>query len=336
MTDATKALFSLPRDVEVRWLGPRRMALFTRSPEIIAEALSKYPENVYITINELTPGTAAKHGMKIDTLQINPGRGKLTANEDISRRLLLPFDSDPERATGTAASETQRALAFQQSELIQQTLCGLGWPKPAAVRTGNGACLYFATDIPANYESDSLIRSFYACAPKKFSIPGVTLDTSVQNRGRIMRVPGSFNVKAGRLCELVDLPENWRAAVVTVELLRQTTEQWRKELGFHSPKLIVRPGPWTEAQVEAFMALHSLDYRPPVQIPAGIMWVCTCPFNPGHIATSPAIILTHAGWAKWACKHQSCQMPWHQFVRQINQLTGKVYNPRHNQKEETA
>ena len=319
-------LFSLPRDVEIRWLGKRRMALFTRSTEIIADALSKHPENVYITINELTLGAAAKHDLKIDTVQINPGRGDLTANEDISHRLLLPFDSDPERATGTAATEDQRALAFQQSESIQQTLCSCGWPDPAVVSTGNGYCRYFACDLPANYGTDSFIRSFYAYAAKKFSMPGVTLDTSVQNRGRIMRLPGSVNVKAGRRCDLVHLPDNWRAPVVTEELLRQTTEQWRKEIGFRSPRLILRPGPWSERHVEAFMDLHGIDYRPPVQIAAGIIWVCSCPFDPGHTGTSPALVLTNAGWAKWACKHQSCQMHWAQFVRRLNALTGKIYN----------
>lgn len=325
MDMTTRMLFSLPRDLEVRWLGNPRMALFTRSPEVIADALSKYPESAFVTINELNPGTAASHGVKLDVL-VNPGRGQLTSNEDISRRLLLPFDSDPKRPTGVAASEEERALAFEQCKCIEQTLRGIGWPEPAAVSTGNGYCNYFASDLPADHETDSLLRSFYACAAKKFSTPGVTLDTSVQNRARIMRLPGSVNAKAKRICELVRLPENWRAAVVTVELLRETTELWRKDLGFKTTKLVVRAGPWTEAHVQAFMDLHGLDYRPPVRIPAGVLWVCSCPFDPGHTGTSPAIVLTNAGWAKWACKHNSCSMKWAQFTRRLNTLTGKVYN----------
>jgi hypothetical protein len=301
------------------------MALFTRPPEFIADALSKYPENCYVTINELTPGTAANHGGKLDVLQVNPGRGQLTSNEDISRRLLLPFDSDPKRPTGVAASEEERSLAFEQSKGIEKTLCELGWPEPAVVSTGNGYCRYFACDLPADHETDSLLRTFYACAAKKFSMPGVSLDTSVQNRARIMRLPGSVNAKSGRVCEIVTLPEA-RPETVTPELLRETTELWRKELGFKTTKLVMRAGPWTEAHVEAFMDLHGLDYRPPVRIPAGMLYVCSCPFDPGHTGTSPAIILTNAGWAKWACKHNSCSMKWAQFTRRLNTLTGKVYN----------
>jgi hypothetical protein len=323
--NVTAALFALPRDVEIRWLGHPRMGMFTRSTEAVADALAKYPANVYITVNELQPGTAEKRGMPLDTVVMYPNRGRLTANEDIRRRLLLPFDSDPERPTGTSATEEQRALAFQQSGIIQQTLCALGWPEPAIVSTGNGACRYFACDLPADHETDSLLRSFYACAAKKFSVHGVKLDTSIQNRARVMRVPGSLNVKAGRLCELQHIPAAWRVSPVTPEMLRVTTEQWRKELGFRSHKLIVRTGPWTEAHVEAFMDLHGLDYRPPVEIPAGTLWVCCCPFNPAHSGTSPALILTKAGWLKWACKHNSCQMTWRQFVGRLNALTGHVY-----------
>ena len=128
-------LFALPREVEIRWLGQPHMALFTRSLDAVTEALREYPASAYITINELQPGTADKHGMHLDTIVISPNRGRLTADDDIQRRLLLPFDSDPERPTGTAATEEQRALAFQQSEHIQQTLCALGWPAPAV-------CLY--------------------------------------------------------------------------------------------------------------------------------------------------------------------------------------------------
>ena len=80
----------------------------------------------------------------MDTIVIKPNRGRLTANDDILRRLLLPFDSDPERPTGMAATEEQRTLAFQQSERIQQTLLALGWPEPAIVSTGNGVHRYFA------------------------------------------------------------------------------------------------------------------------------------------------------------------------------------------------
>jgi hypothetical protein len=327
MSRDAMALFSIPRDVEMRWLGKPRMAMFTRSPEAIAEALSKYPESVYITINELLPTTAEKHGMPLDRVAI-PARGQLTANEDIQRRLLIPFDSDPERTTGTRASEEQRTLAFRQSQDIEEALSALGWPSPAVVSTGNGACRYFACALSADHETDALLRSFYACAAKKFSALGVGLDTSVQNLGRVMRMPGSLNLKAGRICELMHLPGNWRETVVHVDLLRRTTEIWRKELGFRTPKLIARPGPWTEEHVEAFMDLHGIAYHPPLQIPAGVLWVCSCPFDSSHVGTSPGIVLTKAGWAKWKCLHHSCQMKWPQFVVKLNGLTGRFYNLR--------
>jgi hypothetical protein len=326
--DLTASLFSLPREVEIRWLGKRRMAMYTDRAGSVTDALSRYRENVYVTINELLPGAAERHGIKQDAIVVHPQRGQLTGNDDISRRLVLPFDSDPVRPTGVAATETQRQLAFEQSAAFERALCALGWPQPALVSTGNGACRYFACDLPADYATDALLRTFYACAAKKFAAPGVSLDTSVQNRGRVMRLPGSLNVKAGRRCEIAHLPETWRANLVTPEMLRGITEQWRSEMGFSKPRLVIRRGRWTEAHIEAFMHLHGMDYRPRVQIPAGVMWIVTCPFDEQHTGTSPAIILTNGGHAKWACKHHSCEMRWAQFAARLSEITGRFYDPR--------
>lgn len=322
---STVALFGLPREVEVRWLGETRSAMFTRSVDTVAEAVQEFPASAYIVINEMPEGTAAKHGMPLDIIIESPNKGRLTTNDDIQQRLLLPFDSDPERPTGAAATDEQRTLAVQQSEHIQETLCGIGWPASAVVSTGNGVHRYFACDFPADNETDSLLRSFYACASKKFFLSGVKLDTSVQNRARVMRLPGSLNVKAGRTCELQPLPPAWRQSPVTLELLRTTTEAWRKELGFKQHKLIARTGPWSEAHVEAFMDFHNLDYQPPKKVTAGIIWVCTCPFDESHTGSSPALLLTNAGWLKWSCRHDSCQMKFRDFLMRINFISGKVF-----------
>ena len=325
MTPDTAKLFSLPRLVEVRWLpAPNIRALYTTNPEIIAKALQRDRDGVYVTINELLPGTAERHGRKLDAM-FWPGHGELCGNADISRRLLLPFDSDPTEHSG-AATEAQRAVAREQSELIEQTLCAVGFPPFAVVSSGNGYARYVRCDLAADYPTDSLLRTFYACATKKFAMPGSVLDCSVQNRGRVMRLPGSFNVKAQRPCELLSLPDTWGGPVVTPDLLRSVTELWRKELGFHKPTLVVRRGSWTPEHAEAFMDLHNLDYRPPVEIPSGILWVLgSCPFNESHTGTSPAILLTKSGRLKWCCKHNSCGMRWSQFAARLSELTGRFY-----------
>ena len=56
---STADLFMLPREVEIRWHGEPRMALFTRSPDTVAGALRENPSSAYITINEMPQGTAA-------------------------------------------------------------------------------------------------------------------------------------------------------------------------------------------------------------------------------------------------------------------------------------
>lgn len=321
-------LFSLPRAVEIRWLGAQRRAMFTERVDAIADALAQHPGNVYVTINELHPGTAAKHGMPIDTVVTSPARGALTGNEDISRRLLLPCDSDPERPTGTAATEEQRALAFNQSERIQQTLCALGWPEqPAVVSTGNGACRYFACDLPTDHETDALLRAFYMCAAKKFSTPGVKFDTSVQNRGRVMRLPGSVNVKAGRLCELQSLPSSWRRSPVTLELLRATTEQWLTETGLSvtqsSGDGIARP----EAQakfIRRFTAYAEslgaiVTVLPPRADGKVLILTSPCLLHDDH---DGGVGITADGVKCRQCFHNRCAMPWREWQAAVEARHG--------------
>ena len=98
-----------------------------------------------------------------------------------------------------------------------------------------------------------------------------------------------------------------------------------EELGFKQHKLIARTGPWSEAHVEAFMDFHNLDYQPPKKVTAGIIWVCTCPFDESHTGSSPALLLTNAGWLKWSCRHDSCQMKFRDFLMRINFISGKVF-----------
>ncbi len=215
--------------------------------------------------------------------------------------------------------------AFQQSEHIQQTLCALGWPAPAVVSTGNGVHRYFACDLPADNERDSLIRSFYACAAKKFSLPGVKLDTSVQNRARVMRLPGSVNVKAGR--------------TVRIEIDSRCFPGNAGDVGIvtdHYGAVAQRAG---LPHAQANRAAWSLDRRARGSVHAVARAGLSAsrrdssrsyvglhlPVYSSHNGTSPALILTKTGWLKWACKHDSCQMTFRQFLGRLNALTGHVY-----------
>src|ERR1700730_15114669 len=99
-------LYGLPRLVELRWLGSSRVSFVAKDAATPAEALAS-PEvqelDAYLVINELMAGVASRRHMPLDALS-RPLRGQCVADSDIVRHILLPFDFDPVRPTGTAGA----------------------------------------------------------------------------------------------------------------------------------------------------------------------------------------------------------------------------------------
>jgi hypothetical protein len=139
-----------------------------------------------------------------------------------------------------------------------------------------------------------------------------------------MRLPGSFNFKGRRPCEIISFNET--AGAVSLDLVRKVVADLRGELSFKKP-LIARPGSWTPAVLQAFLDFYHIDYFPATEIPQGQLFVLSpCPRNPGHEGTSPAILLTRSGRPKFCCKHASCQgVSWRQFRAEMFRLTKKWF-----------
>lgn len=316
--------------IEVRFLGPHKWALFSADAELITAALER-PEvagyNVYQTLNPLTPDTPERHGAVRDVL-FCAHKGQLTANTDAARRKFVLLDSDSVKPTAAAATEAQRTAAYAQSASLEEALTAEGWPRPLVFDSGNGTHRLYAVDLPNDRETDFLISNLLHVAARKFDTEAVKLDKTVSNAGRVTRLYGTRNHKAGRDSAVLCVPE----PIITVraEQIKAVIEKWRGGLGFTRP-LVQRAGDWTAEKVEAFLNDYSIDYRPAVRIPAGLLWVLTpCPLNPEHVGSSPAVILTKQGWPKFRCLHNSCSgIRWVDFCKRLHRLTGKwfVYVP---------
>jgi hypothetical protein len=127
----------------------------------------------------------------------------------------------------------------------------------------------------------------------------VKLDKSVRSAAQLMRLPGSFNQKAQRKCEILSFSDT--TAPVSLDLIRKVTEDIRGQLGWKKP-LVGRKGSWTPTFVEAFCDFYNIDYLAPAEIAQGLLYVLNpCPLNSEHVGTSPAILLTKSGFPKFCC-----------------------------------
>ena len=326
----TKFFLLNPGLIEIRFLGPRRWSLFTEDANQIAATLER-PEvanhSPYQTLNPVAPDTPEKHGAERDVL-FCARKGQLTADEDVARRAWILFDSDSVKPIGAAATEAQRTAAQAHSAALEEELTAEGWPRPLVFDSGNGTHRIYAVDLPNDRAADFLVSNLLRVAARKFDTDTVKLDKTVYNAARITRLYGTRNQKAGRDSALLSEPVP--LSVVPAELITSTVEKWRGSLGYKKP-LSQRAGDWTAERMERFLDAYSIDYRPAVPIPAGLLWVlCPCPFNVDHVGSSPAVILTKQGWPKFRCLHNSCSgMRWEDFCKRLHRLTGKwfVYVP---------
>jgi len=322
----TIALFGLPRLIELRWLGAALRSLFASELNCIESGLSDPTVNelgAYAVINPLLPAVTEQRQITLNRI-FRPAKGQCSADADISQRVLLPLDWDPVRATGTAATDEQRLKSAAQADATISYLCNGGFPEPAAlVDSGNGRHSYFRLDAPNDDHTDFLLTAFYSALARKFDTPDVKLDKSVRSAAQLMRLPGSFNQKAQRMCEILSF--SGAARPVSLDLIQKVTQDLRSQLGYKR-RLAVRKGSWTIALVEAFLDFYDIDYLSPTEIPQGLLYVLNpCPLNSEHVGTSPAILLTNSGFPKFCCKHASCQMSWKEFRGQLFRLTKKWF-----------
>ena len=319
-------LLNQGRLMEIRFLGPRKWALYTSDSALVEAALEEPAVcglEAYQTLNPLALDTPERHGVKRDVL-FQPGRGQLSTDKDVERRRWLLLDSDVVKATGAAATDEQRASAHKHSRELEDALTAEGWPLPLAFDTGNGAHRAYSIDLANDKESGFLVSNLLHLMARKFDWDTVRLDKSVSNAGRITRLYGSRNHKAGRDSAVLSVPD--ALGTVSLEQMRAVVEKWRGALGYKKP-LAARAGDWTPERIEAFLNFYSIDFRPAVEIPAGLLWVLSpCPFDEGHAGTSPAVILTKAGWPKFRCMHHSCSgIKWADVCKKLFRVTGKWF-----------
>lgn len=141
-----------------------------------------------------------------------PATGKLipfrkgSKDRDILRIARLPFDFDPRRDPGVAATPEQVAEAWKSAEKCAGYLTQRGWPEPLKAMSGNGYHLQYAVDLPNDPNTKKMLIIIFEGLEKLLITDAVIFDVTVKNPSRIMRLYGTTNRKSGRRTT-VDMPD---------------------------------------------------------------------------------------------------------------------------------
>lgn len=180
-------------------------------------------EGAFVTVHRIKPDAIDPRRIGIMPRQTKKSGGT-TRDEDVSERLYLVVDVDPVRAAGCeklGATDAERAAALEVAIKVREDLDAfLG--APLFVDSGNGVHLYFHLPRPEpggpilNDEDDPITLHLRLLA-RRYDTPGATIDTTVRNASRVMRLPGTWARKGEatderphRMAKLLEVPNGWQ------------------------------------------------------------------------------------------------------------------------------
>lgn len=221
----------------------------------------------------------------------NMGADKRAGNEDITVINCLYADFDDDKLGGTKARKTHTAK--------------LGVPPSARVESGGGEHCYWFLDKP--YRIDHDISRKDAAEVQERWISYVGADVAVHDLGRILRLPGSMNVKSvypePMPCTLTYLDEN---AVYPLNSLVALLP---------SPKVGEQGDKQHWKQIEdmrKFLGGAGVRVKRIKELKKSKLYVLdSCPFPDAHTDGSFGFIRMDDGRTVPECKHNTCsQLSW--------------------------
>jgi hypothetical protein len=227
------SLFFRPDDVlEVRALDVgrpgRKVAGFMearRVGEMAGEIarVGQKASGVYFTPHRVDPSVLkrCKHALVEVSKKDGEARPKLTGDTDVTARRYLLIGVDPTRPAKVSATDAEKSAAAAVADAVRSYLAGHRWRAPLVVDSGNGFHLYYRLPEllpggPADSQTDPaavLLRVLKA----RFDTEAASIDGTVFNPSRIMKVPGTVARKGEptpdrphRPCTVLEVPGDWR------------------------------------------------------------------------------------------------------------------------------
>lgn len=188
-------LFEEDQVIELRLIWPNGYidAGYFNDRERLVKAALTYNGKAaqYVTANTINPSLIARYNNRIERKPKST-----TSDKDVLIRRWLPFEFDPVRPTGIPASDVEHALAHERARDCRDWLASNGWPAPIYADSGNGAwLLYRLPDLANTTEIHDLLKRCADAISAYFDGGGISVDKTVYNAARIVRLFGTENIK---------------------------------------------------------------------------------------------------------------------------------------------
>lgn len=261
--------------------------------------------SLYVAMNPIRPACLARA-----VNRFLPFAKVTTTDADILRRRYLLIDVDPTRPKGISSTDEELRRALAKRDEVVAYLTARGWPMPILAMSGNGGHALYRVDLPNDNRSRELIRSCLFALANRFNDALVSVDTSVYNAARIVKLYGTFARKGDSTPErphrlsTIDVQPDGPQTVAEEQLERLVRETRRS-----APKAstTLRPGSQSGDLREEFER-RGLYLR----LLHGGMHAVVCPWREEHSGDSgdtETVIFEPrdigGGWG-FKCQHEHC------------------------------
>ncbi|MDR2030484.1 MAG: DUF3987 domain-containing protein [Puniceicoccales bacterium] len=288
---------------------------------------------IYLTQNDLKDGIVARGRNKIGT-QI-----KATADADILRRRWLFIDIDPKRPSGVSATDGEKAHAKAIADLVVDLTKRNGWTEPVIADSGNGYHLFYAIDLEPQ---SPIVAAILKALAARFDNEHATIDTSVANPSRIIKIPGTWARKGDddkrsgrihRMGKILSFPEEIETiAEESLTNLLHSLEDGQNfagmptERGGESAPSSPRESVDLDGMTSHLMRYFALpEGVRPETYKDGWRWsLLVCPFDGDH-GRSASVFFVDGKWG-FHCHHASCRDRHWQDVVDLLQLPLGIFS----------
>lgn len=282
-----------------------------------AVKISGNASGVYVTMNGIAPSLLARRANRFE-----PWAKPTTADHDVITRRWILIDLDAVRPAGISSSDREHAQALDRSRRAWRRLEAWGVPESAmiAVDSGNGAHILIRVDLPNNDDAHRLVEGVLRAAAFTFDDEAVTVDTSVANAARIVKLPGTETAKGDdvpdrphRIASILRAPEPQDLETCPREVLKGIAAIVPVE-----PPRQPRGSVASDFDLEHWIAEHNLDVGPPKPWKDGMKWIFNvCPWNPEHDDDDAYLVRHGSGAIAHGCQHNGCADKRWQDLREL-------------------
>jgi hypothetical protein len=151
---------------------------------------------VYVTQNPVDPDLLARSNNRLKRKARHT-----TADGDVARYAHLTVDCDPARKAGISATDAELARALARRDAVATFLTAeLGWPAPVVeLASGNGGHATWRIDLAADEDGRALVESALQTLAALFGADDVSIDTTLANPSRIVKLAGTVAGKGDSL-----------------------------------------------------------------------------------------------------------------------------------------